>query len=418
MNKQLGKILQEARIKQSLSIEKISEETFIRKHILTALEQGNFSILTSAVQVRGFIRTYSDYLGLDSEELLKSLKQNQVKTLVLDEENNIENHDEIIPNINIKEMNIIFIEIGESIKNRRELLGLSLEEIETHTHIPINYLHLVESGSFNQFPSPTQARGMLGNYSNFLNMDKHSVMLRYAEALQSKLQTTQILENQKETHTTSKSTINLKLPLWLKNILSVDTLVFGILGIATLIFSIWGISHVLDIQSNTVIKPTAPALSSLLLPSPTASPEPSATLPSDEILIPSDPILQPVEITSTPTFQAFIGENIEIYIVVQERTFLRVIVDGKTEFDGRAIPGSNLPFTAFQNLEILTGNGSALQIIYNGEDIGPLGITGEVVNVIYTRNGLIYPTPTTVPTLDPELITPVPILVRTENPSN
>lgn len=417
MNKTVGSKLKKARIKKSLSIELIAEETYIRKRFLIALEEGNFSQLPSAAQVRGFLRTYADYLGLDSNELLASLKQALPPPLDSDQE--------IAPNIidvpnrknKTEEMELIFREIGKGIKNRREMLGLSLDDIETHTHIPVNYLQLVESGSLNSFPSPTQARGMLGNYANFLNMDKHAVMLRYAEALQSKLNIDQKLEQIDLPKPKSKSKRKVRLPLWLRNTFSADTIVFGILGFATLVFSIWGIARVLDIQASTEPKPTAPALSALLLPSPTATIQPTVTTSPNEISVPTNSVVQAEDETADPTLQPFTGENIQLYIIVSERTYLRVIVDGESAFDGRVISGTNLPYTANQYIELLTGNAAAIQIIYNDIDFGPLGITGEVVNVIYTRDGVISPTPTISPTLDPEQITPTltPTIIPTSD---
>ena len=390
MNKIVGKKLKESRISQSLSIEEISEKTFIRKHFLIALEEGNFSSLPSAAQVRGYLRSYADYLGLDSDEILDSLKQKPEPPSPIRLDENVETQEKTNILDKTKKMEEIFREIGGGIKKRRELLGLTLEEIEIHTHIQINYLQMVESGSFSSFPSPTQARGMLGNYANFLDMDKHAVMLRFADALQATLDVEIKSEKFEEIAKPSSEKRKITLPLWLRNILSADTFVFGILGIATIIFSIWGIGRVIDIQANTVIPPTAPALSKLLLPSETPEIIPTSSEPVVGNIAPINTVAPEDDETIDPTLQPFQGENIELNVIVRERTFLRVTVDGKIEFDGRVIPGSNLPYTANQKIELLTGNGAALQIFFNGTDLGPLGIPGEVVNVVYSRQGILH----------------------------
>jgi hypothetical protein len=64
-------------------------------------------------------------------------------------------------------------------------------------------------------------------------------------------------------------------------------------------------------------------------------------------------------------------------------------------------------------VEVLTGNGSALQIIYNQTDLGVMGIFGELVDRIYTPNSILEPTATITPT---PTITPKPSLTpRTTN---
>ncbi len=63
------------------------------------------------------------------------------------------------------------------------ILGLSRDDIEAHTHIPIHYVDFIENGEFDSFPSPAQARGMLTNYLNFLEFKPEEIMNRYAEAL-------------------------------------------------------------------------------------------------------------------------------------------------------------------------------------------------------------------------------------------
>lgn len=46
------------------------QATKIRQSFLAALEEDDYSILPPPVYVRGFIKTYSNYLGLDSEEMV------------------------------------------------------------------------------------------------------------------------------------------------------------------------------------------------------------------------------------------------------------------------------------------------------------------------------------------------------------
>jgi cytoskeletal protein RodZ len=78
MNNSIGKQLREAREARSLTLEQVSEATYMRLHYLQALEAGDFNSMPSSTQARGFLRTYANFLGLDTKALLASLEGESV----------------------------------------------------------------------------------------------------------------------------------------------------------------------------------------------------------------------------------------------------------------------------------------------------------------------------------------------------
>src|SRR2546425_7719550 len=66
----IGPALRKARLLRGKSIEEASRETRIRAEYLKALEGERFDALLGEVYVRGFLRSYSSYLGLDSDKVL------------------------------------------------------------------------------------------------------------------------------------------------------------------------------------------------------------------------------------------------------------------------------------------------------------------------------------------------------------
>ncbi|HTX92707.1 MAG TPA: helix-turn-helix domain-containing protein, partial [Anaerolineales bacterium] len=82
----------------------------------------------------------------------------------------------------------IFTSIGEILRDRRESLSLTLDEIERHTHVRKHYLQALEEGQFERLPSSVQTRGMLNNYAHFMDMDVDAILLKYADGLQAQLQ--------------------------------------------------------------------------------------------------------------------------------------------------------------------------------------------------------------------------------------
>ena len=70
----VGKVLQDARIAKNLSLDTAAQETNIRKSYLEAIEQNDFASLHGDVFVKGVMRTYGNYLGLDGAQLVEEYK--------------------------------------------------------------------------------------------------------------------------------------------------------------------------------------------------------------------------------------------------------------------------------------------------------------------------------------------------------
>jgi hypothetical protein len=64
---EIGNSLREARVRQHLELTEIELATKIRARYLRALEEEAFDALPAQTYVKGFLRTYADYLGLDGQ---------------------------------------------------------------------------------------------------------------------------------------------------------------------------------------------------------------------------------------------------------------------------------------------------------------------------------------------------------------
>jgi cytoskeletal protein RodZ len=64
---EIGNTLREARQRQDLDFPEIELGTKIRAKYLRALEDEQFDVLPSPTYVKGFLRTYAEYLGLDGQ---------------------------------------------------------------------------------------------------------------------------------------------------------------------------------------------------------------------------------------------------------------------------------------------------------------------------------------------------------------
>jgi hypothetical protein len=64
---EIGNSLREARLRQQLDFPEIEQATKIRGKYLRALEDEQFDVLPAQTYVKGFLRSYAEYLGLDGQ---------------------------------------------------------------------------------------------------------------------------------------------------------------------------------------------------------------------------------------------------------------------------------------------------------------------------------------------------------------
>ncbi len=418
MTESIGQQLKKARQTRNLTIEQVTRATHIRAHFIEAMEEDDFDALPSPVQARGFLRLYVDYLGLSLENLIANQREESAEsppegtgttTAAIEsepaEEEPVEAEAEsgteaelsvpetpepapAVPRTPTPSQSI-FIAIGEQLRQRREGLSLTLDEVERHTHVRKHYLQALESGDFDYLPTSVQARGMLNNYANFLDMQVDAILLDFAEGLQA-----QRLERQpqptEEQHTRFKPGVSPTI----QRFLSLDLIFGGGLILLLIVFAIWGTGQVVKLRSTPKAEATAPSISDVLLVSPIPGTEAAAAAEASVFITPS---LATV-LTSAITFPTTIPGHVQVIVIAQERTWVRVTVDGKIKLEGRIMAGSAYPFDGSERIEVLTGDGSAVQIIYNQSDLGVMGTFGEVVDLIYTPKNILKPTPTPSPT--------------------
>ncbi|MHB1390344.1 MAG: helix-turn-helix domain-containing protein [Thermoleophilia bacterium] len=67
---EIGTTLRDARIRQDISLQQAEDETKVRIKYIQAMENEDFDIMPGGTYVKGFLRTYAEYLGVDYQLLL------------------------------------------------------------------------------------------------------------------------------------------------------------------------------------------------------------------------------------------------------------------------------------------------------------------------------------------------------------
>jgi cytoskeleton protein RodZ len=292
----------------------------------------------------------------------------------------------------------IFITIGSNLRERRFALELTLSDAERFTNVKRMYLNALETGSFDELPSTVQGRGMLKNYSDFLAMDDTSIMDSYARALQ--VQRTERMGNTRRP-IQPPITFKLNIPEKWRRILNPDLILGGAFIVAMFVFILWGSARVFSRGDPTPTE--APSISEVLQQTP--SPIIGINEGTDDPLAEeATPIPGVAVIESTPTPIATVNSApLQLYIIAHDRAYVNIVVDGIQAFDGRTLPDNVYTYSGQTSIDLLTGNGAALEVYFNQEYLGNLGSVGQVARITFSEGGLSTPTPgpTQTPLPDP-----------------
>ena len=222
----------------------------------------------------------------------------------------------------------IFAEIGRELCNRREMLSLTYEEIERHTHVRTAFLAALEQGAVEDLPSLVQTRGILANYAGFMDLDVDTIMLRFADGVQARYREK---GPPKPVRTRAPMTVHTSLPP-LRSFIASDLVFGGGVAIMLSLFAIWGISRVILVRSEAAPRATAPSISEVLVG--TALP----TLAQQVTVIPAQDTPLPLAVDAQATLDlATLDPNVKVQVKLNasQSTYMRVMVDGKVQFEGR-----------------------------------------------------------------------------------
>jgi hypothetical protein len=257
-------------------------------------------------------------------------------------------------------------DIGSQLRQAREAREWSLEHVQKATRIKRVFLEAIEAGRFEELPGLVQARGFVRSYANLVGLDPDTLLAQIdgmaslpAGALARGNQTTPASRVASAPRPTPGAAIGSGLPLPLP-VLILGVLVLFVIG-GLLILQAFG-------GESPAPSPTAPAsvpLSISLSPATTPTPSPVA--------------------------------GVSLTLTAREHVWVRVTHDGFTAFEGILEPGQPQTWQGEQQVIVETGNGAALDVVVNGQELGVLGPRNRVVVRAWGAQGEVTPAPTAAP---------------------
>lgn len=242
-------------------------------------------------------------------------------------------------------------ELGDRLCASRQERALSLEEMVVLTKIPQKLLQAIEQGQLDDLPEPVYLKGLIRQFADALDFNG----VDFASSFP--------LGDQPVSSRTTKKKLSKSVlrPLQTQSMTLLRPVHLYFLYIFVIVCSVSGLSHVLNnnglSNSNQQL-----GLETVLKPDPNNLNSPASTK------------LQPV---SDNYYSTNNSESVQIGVTLKASSWIRVVADGKTEFEGVLPKGTQRTWKAQDEVTVKTDNAGSVFMSVNQEQAQLMGEPGK-----------------------------------------
>lgn len=244
--------------------------------------------------------------------------------------------------------------LGTALRQARVERQISLATVAQNTQISPRLLEAIELGNAAELPEPFYIQALVAKYA------------RAVDAEQIKFELAPEADAKSESHRRANSHRQKGITLQLRS------LHLYLLYIVLVLASVSGITALVE---RPVIVERTPVDSPILVPE-TVPNQAENALPVSQ-----SPGAAPQFIS-----QATNSASVSVGINLQERCWLKVMVDGKVAFEGILPQGTKRRWSGKQEVTIRAGNAGGVVISFNNQQQQILGAPGQVEEITYTVN--------------------------------
>jgi cytoskeletal protein RodZ len=259
-------------------------------------------------------------------------------------------------------------EIGAYLRQVREEYGLSLDEIAARTMIQARLLRALEEGNLGKLPEPIYIQGFIKLYADALGLDGNE----FADAFPTEKQVRMAQSSWKDTPAAQLRPLHLYLAYVLLIMLSV--------GLLSRI-----VSRSTPATSITTSGVTAQ-------PSVTSSASPAQATATQSSAAGNTPATARSSTLNRPTDP---NKPVRIDVKLTAQSWLRVDIDGQTEFEGVLSEGTERTWMAKSEIIVRAGNAGGVMLAHNSGQAERMGAPGAVEEKTFTlsQNAASLPRP-------------------------
>ncbi|WP_377960266.1 helix-turn-helix domain-containing protein [Almyronema epifaneia] len=272
-------------------------------------------------------------------------------------------------------------EVGIYLRQVRQELSQSLEEIATRIFIRPSLLRAIEEADADPLPEPVFIHGFIRRYGDALGLDGMALAdnfsVKTAMAHSTATAPAAFVAKPLPPEPAATATLTPAPPAQRR---SESTPAGPLLAIAAFVIVIIGAVVALP----RLLQPAADA--------PDPAPE-ATTEPAPEDTAAPDPVATPEPATPAAPETPASTAPVSVSVNLTGDSWMRVIVDGQSQFEGLLTAGSQETWEGQEEITITAGNAGAVALSANGEEAVPVGSPGQVQTVTFTPNSAGNATP-------------------------
>jgi len=242
--------------------------------------------------------------------------------------------------------------VGIELRLKRQEKGLSLEQVAAKTRIRRRLLQAIEEGKLDELPEPIYIQGLIKQYAEALGLNGTELA---------------------STFPTGDRRLSIK-PVWTNlPAAQLQSIHLYLLYILVISLAVNTLSHLL---SRSEIRANSNLIQEQLIVSPASQPE----------QLPPTQLEKVNPVSATPSNSNDSNKPVRIDVTLKAESWLRVVADGKTQFEGLLPQGTQRTWVAESQLKIIAGNAGGVLVTFNQEEAKQLGNPGEVQEVTFAAN--------------------------------
>lgn len=244
-------------------------------------------------------------------------------------------------------------EIGSRLRQFRLEQSISLEEVAAKTRIQARLLNAIEEGKIEILPESVYIKGFIKQFADALGLNGAELARDFP----------------------TWQTIQLIRPTWVSlPRTQLRPIHLYLLYVLLVIGAVNGLSYLVHKSAMEV------------------SNAQSSRQQKDELSekgyqarINNQQLLQPINV-SEASQSSKSDKPVRVGVTLKSQSWIRVVADGKTEFEGVLQQGDQRSWEAKQQLTILAGNAGAVLVAVNDEKAKKLGAAGQLQRVTFEAN--------------------------------
>lgn len=241
-------------------------------------------------------------------------------------------------------------ELGARLRQFRIEQGISLEEIAAYTRIPARLLNAIEEGRLDELPEPVYVKGFIKRFAEALGLNGPE----FASDFPTSYHTPLLRPSWRHLPAAQLRPIHLYL-----------------VYVCLVIGAVSGLSYLVRRSAVQVVE--SPPLQAQQLPTPQNSAQKGQTKSQ-----PSN--------TAEIVQRSQDGKPVQVRVTLKGPSWLRIVADGKTEFEGTLPEGTQRTWVADKLLIVRAGNAGGVLVEFNDEAAKQMGAPYEVQELTFAAN--------------------------------